>query len=96
MTREPGAASEGDAGVRARLRRLDRWLEGWPGVLVAPLLAVAVVLPVGHLFEDGPSWWVALGVGLGTLGSGLLRLAFPRRPRAPAWPTHSPPPQRPD
>lgn len=79
-----------------RWRALELWFERWPGVLVAPLLAAAVVLPMGWLFEDGPSWWVALGVALGTLGSGLLRLAFPRRPRPPVWPAHVPPPQRPD
>lgn len=78
---------------------LNRWPDGWWGVAWAVVTAFAistfaglVLLNRGADFALPMAAAVAVGAGLGQ----AYRVLWPKPEKAPAWPTSTPPPGRPD
>lgn len=79
--------------------RLNRWPDGWWGLVPATAVPFATAAFVGLvLLDDDPAYALpmaaafALGGGLGQ----LMTMRWPRKAKPPAWPTEAAPPQRPD
>lgn len=81
------------------LSRLNRWPDGWLGVVLAVILPFVTAAFLGLALLDHDADYAlpmaacfALGGGIGQ----LIRMRWPKRAKQPAWPVNAAPPRRPD